>query len=203
MAFSRWRPHPWHGLEVGENPPSVVNAFVEMTPHDSMKYEIDKATGYLRIDRPQGGASLPPCCYGFIPRTFCGPRVAEFCPGARRGDGDPLDICIVSEQLIARAEIVLSARVVGGFQILDGDEADDKIVAILAKDAIWNEARDIGDLPEAMVTRIEHYLRTYKLLPGRAVPRIRMRATYGAADALRVVTAAIEDYKEYLDQLGS
>ena len=69
--FYRWRPHPWHGLEIGPEPPDRVLAYIEMTPFDSSKYEVDKVTGYLHVDRPQRTASLPPTVYGFIPRT-CG-----------------------------------------------------------------------------------------------------------------------------------
>ena len=69
--FYRWRPHPWHGLEAGPNPPSEIHAYIEITPFDLVKYEVDKATGYLRVDRPQRSSSQPPALYGFIPRTYC------------------------------------------------------------------------------------------------------------------------------------
>ena len=74
--FHEWRPHPWHGLEVGRQPPLSVNAYIEITPFDLIKYEVDKTTGYLRVDRPQRTSSLPPSLYGFIPRTYCAARVA-------------------------------------------------------------------------------------------------------------------------------
>ena len=85
--FSQWRPHPWHGLDVGRDPPVNVNAFIEITPFDLIKYEVDKNSGYLRVDRPQRTSSQPPALYGFIPRTYCGERVRALCPGAKRGDG--------------------------------------------------------------------------------------------------------------------
>ena len=69
-TFNRWRPHPWHGIEVGPNAPSVVHAYIESTPFDHVKYEVDKQTGYLRVDRPHRTSSLPPTLYGFIPRTY-------------------------------------------------------------------------------------------------------------------------------------
>ncbi|MBP1657332.1 MAG: Inorganic diphosphatase, partial [Bacteroidetes bacterium] len=100
--FYRWRPHPWHGLEVGPNPPSLVHAFIEITPFDTIKYEVDKATGYLRVDRPQRSSSLPPSLYGFIPRTYCATRVGTLSASGRHGDGDPLDICVLSERPISR-----------------------------------------------------------------------------------------------------
>ena len=70
-----FRPHPWHGLDVGPSPPDILNVFVEITPFDLIKYEVDKLSGYLRVDRPQRGSSQPPALYGFVPRTYCGERV--------------------------------------------------------------------------------------------------------------------------------
>ncbi|HEX9878975.1 MAG TPA: inorganic diphosphatase, partial [Candidatus Binatia bacterium] len=87
--FHRFRPHPWHGLAVGPDPPRVVHAYIELTPFDLVKYEIDKETGYLWVDRPQRSSSQPPSLYGFVPRTYCGRRVGALMPGAARGDGDP------------------------------------------------------------------------------------------------------------------
>lgn len=127
--FFRWRPHPWHGLEVGPEPPRIVHAYVEITPFDLVKYEIDRVTGYMRVDRTQRTSSQPPTLYGFIPRTLRGRRVHRLSPDAERGDGDPLDICVISERPLTRAEVILTARVVGGIQAIDGGEADDKIVA--------------------------------------------------------------------------
>ncbi len=191
--FSRFRPHPWHGLEPGPDPPRVVTAYIEITPFDSVKYEVDKATGYLRVDRPQRSSSLPPTLYGFVPRTYCGQEVGALCPGATQGDGDPLDVCVVSERPIDRAEVLLRARVVGGIQMVDHGEADDKIVAVLEGDFFWGEAREITDLPPALIERLRHYFLTYKLVPG-AEPVARIQATYGTAHAFRVVEASQRDY---------
>jgi inorganic pyrophosphatase len=115
--ISPFRPHPWHGLAVGPEPPDLLNAFIEITPFDLMKYEVDKASGYLRIDRPQRSSSQPPSLYGFVPRTYCHERVRRLAPTATRGDGDPLDICVLSERAIARNEILVRARVIGGLQM--------------------------------------------------------------------------------------
>jgi inorganic pyrophosphatase len=193
-AFSQWRPHPWHGLETGREPPRHVNAYIEITPFDLIKYEIDKASGYLRVDRPQRTSSQPPSLYGFIPRTYCGAEVAALCAGAERGDGDPLDICVISERPIARSELIVPARVVGGLQLLDRGEADDKIVAVLEGDFVWGETRDIAQLPAILVERLQHYFSTYKMIPGGA-PQISIRQTYGAEHALKVVQASLADYQ--------
>jgi inorganic pyrophosphatase len=193
--FYRWRPHPWHGLEVGPSPPQLVHAYIEITPFDLVKYEIDKVTGYLRADRPQRTSSQPPTLYGFIPRTFCGRRVGALCPGVEHGDGDPLDICVVSERQITRSEVILPARVVGGLQTIDGGEADDKIVAVLENDNIWGQVTEISDLPEILVERLRHYFMTYKLVPGKP-SQFSIEKVYGREEAFAVIAAAIEDYNE-------
>ncbi|HSM13357.1 MAG TPA: inorganic pyrophosphatase [Thermoanaerobaculia bacterium] len=200
MAFPppsyRWRPHPWHGLEVGPDPPSIVTAYIEITPFDAVKYELDKATGYIRVDRPQRSSAQPPTLYGFVPRTYCADRVAELAgSGAERGDGDPLDICVVSERPITRADILLDARVVGGLGMIDGGEADDKIIAVLENDLFWGAIEDLAGLPEKMVERLAHYFSTYKLVPGSGVAPPAARA-YGRAHACRVIDAAIADYRD-------
>jgi inorganic pyrophosphatase len=192
---SRFRPHPWHGLEVGPDPPEILNAFIEITPFDLMKYEVDKISGYLRVDRPQRSSAQHPTLYGFVPRTYCGERVRRLAPAARRGDGDPLDICVLSERVIARNEIIVRARVIGGLQMIDHGEADDKLVAVLENDYVWGAARTISEVPAVLVERLEHYFITYKLVPGRRA-QARVARVYGRAHALRVVTAAMADYDD-------
>lgn len=189
-----FRPHPWHGLDFGPDAPEVVHAYIEITPFDLVKYEIDKATGYLRVDRPRRASSVPPSLYGLIPRTYCGKRVQELSPKSKQGDGDPLDICVVSERPINRTEIILRARVVGGLQMVDEGEADDKILAVLSNDNIWGEAQGIGDLPQVIVDRHVHYFKTYKMSDehgGQSIEQV-----YDRDHALNVIQAAIDDYAE-------
>jgi len=192
-SVSHYRPHPWHGLEVGPKPPEVLNAFIEITPYDLMKYEVDKVTGYLRVDRPQRSSSQHPTLYGFVPRTYCAERVAKLARPAERGDGDPLDICVLSERPIDRNEIIVRVRVIGGLQMLDAGEADDKIVSVLENDNVWGEARDIKDVPPVFIERLQHYFTTYKLIPGQQ-PRARIQRVYGRAHAFKVIRAAMADY---------
>jgi inorganic pyrophosphatase len=193
--FYRWRPHPWHGLEIGPNPPSVVNAYIELTPFDRVKYELDKKTGYLQVDRPNRTSSFCPTLYGFIPKTYCGERVKAMMPGAKQGDHDPLDICVISERPINVSEVILKARIVGGLPMLDNNEADDKIIAVLEADAMWEQAQDISELPKVMVDRLRHYFSTYKMLsPGDAT--VKIAEPYGREHAEKVVEAALADYVE-------
>ena len=194
-TFFNWRPHPWHGLEAGPNPPAIVYAYIEITPFDMVKYELDKVTGYIHVDRPQRSSSHPPSLYGFIPRTFCGERLRVLSPKTVKGDGDPLDICVISERPINRSEVILRAKVVGGLQMVDNDEADDKIIAVLANDNFWGNAEDISDLPYILIERLRHYFSTYKLIPGEDI-KVSIEKIYGQDHAYKVVTAALEDYKE-------
>lgn len=194
-SFFHWRPHPWHGLTAGDNPPSIVHAYIEITPFDLIKYEIDKNTGYLKVDRPQRGSSSPPALYGFIPKTYCGSRVAKLCPEALSGDNDPLDICVFSERPITKSEIMLNTRVLGGIQMIDGKEADDKIIGVLENDSVWGGARKLADLPPALLERLRHYFSTYKLLPGEK-NKVKIKKIYDVKHAEKVVRAALEDYEE-------
>jgi inorganic pyrophosphatase len=194
-AFSRWRPHPWHGVNVGPDPPRIVHAYIEITPFDLVKYEVDKKTGYLGVDRPQRTSSLPPTLYGFIPRTYCGKRVQQMSPKSKEGDGDPLDICVVSERPITRAEVLLHTVVVGGFQMIDTGKADDKILGVLLKDTFWGEVREITDLPSSLVDRLTHYFSTYKLIPGHPSD-VSIEQMFGREHAWKLIEAAMADYTE-------
>ncbi len=195
--FYRWRPHPWHGLEPGVDPPVHVNAYIELTPFDRVKYELDKQTGYLLVDRPNRTSAFCPTLYGFIPRTFCGNRVRSLMAKSESGDGDPLDICVISERPIARSEVILKARVVGGLPMLDNGEADDKIVAVLEGDNMWNDCNDVTELPKVMVDRLRHYFSTYKMLSPEDKPSVVIDALYGRDHAVKVVEAALTDYTEH------
>ncbi len=194
-SFDRFRPHPWHGLSAGEGAPDFVDAYIEITPLDAVKYEIDKLSGYLRVDRPQGSSALPPTLYGFVPQTYCGDEVASLTPRATEGDGDPLDICVLSQQRIDRAEIIAPCRVVGGIALLDDGEADDKIIAVLTSDTVFDYAKDIKHLPEAVLNRIVHYFGTYKQqMTGDKENAIEVIGSYGADHAREVVAASMRDY---------
>lgn len=200
--FARWRRHPWHGLHTRplDAEEDIVQVYVEMTPADVVKYELDKASGFLKVDRPQRTTSSPPALYGFVPRTYCAEEVAKFCPDVDVADGDPLDICVYSERHITRADIILKARVVGGIQMIDGGEADDKIVAVLEGDNIWGDVYDISDLPQIKTERLQHYFSTYKLIPGKHID-VKVDFVYGRDEALQVIAAAERDYQNHFGHL--
>lgn len=193
--FFRWRPHPWHGLEVGADQPKKVNAFIELTPFDTIKYEVDKKTGYMRVDRPQRSSSLPPSLYGFIPRTYCGDKVGKLSKQNVKGDADPLDICVLSERPIDRNEVILSARVIGGLHMVDKGEADDKIISVLDNDTYYSDIHSVSDLPPVLLERLRHYFGTYKLIPGIESNDVYVDGIFDENHAYKVIQASIEDYE--------
>jgi inorganic pyrophosphatase len=194
-----WRPHPWHGLEPGAKFPEVVVAYIEIVPTDGVKYEIDKVSGYLRVDRPQRFSNFCPTLYGFVPRTYCGRAVAATelagAPPVDRGDGDPLDVCVLTDRPISRGEILLDARPIGGLRMVENGEADDKILAAMIGDPTFGDLHDVSQLPRAIVDRLRHYFLTYKLIPGDAPQTISVDPVYGAEFARRVLVASRADYE--------
>lgn len=117
-------------------------------------------------------------------------------PDALRGDGDPLDICVVSERPINRAEIVLNAVVVGGLQMVDDEEADDKIIAVLQNDHMWGGATDVSELPSIIVERLHHYFMTYKHVQTDGPQPVEITSVYGREHAVALIEAAMADYDE-------
>jgi inorganic pyrophosphatase len=201
----RYKSHPWHGVDIGDNAPEVITSFIEMVPTDTVKYEIDKESGYLKIDRPQKYSNVIPALYGFIPQTFCSDKVAEYCmekTGRKDivGDRDPLDICILTEKTIAHGDILVIARPIGGFRMIDGNQADDKIVAVLNDDAVYGEYKDLADCSLMVINRLKHYFLTYKDLPGQKRDA-EITHTYGIEEALEVIKRSMEDYHQKFDNL--
>lgn len=193
--------HPWHGIGAGDNTPTVVTAFIEMVPNDTVKYEVDKASGYLKIDRPQQFSNTVPTLYGFIPQTYCAENVAEFAAAKSgknvpKGDGDPLDICVLSERTITHGNIILPAVPVGGFRMLDRGEADDKIIAVMKGDEFYRLWYDITDCPLSYINRLKHYFLTYKSLPGE-ISSCEITDVYGREEAHEVIRRAMQDYKNH------
>lgn len=195
---NKFKAHPWHGIAIGENAPEIVTAFIEIVPTDTVKYEIDKESGYLKIDRPQKFSNVVPSLYGFIPQTYCDVKVAAF--AAERsgktvvnGDGDPLDICVLSEHAITHGDVILQAIPIGGLRLIDKGEADDKIIAVMKADAVYNSWKDLNDIPEAIINRLKHYFLTYKNLPGE-IATCEIAGVYGRAEAMQVINKSREDY---------
>jgi inorganic pyrophosphatase len=203
----RYKSHPWHGVHIGKNAPAEFVGFIEMVSTDTVKYEIDKESGYLKLDRPQKYSSLLPALYGFIPQTFCGKRVGDFCSKKTNradivGDGDPIDICVLTEKTIAHGDILVDAIPIGGFRMIDGNEADDKIIAVMKNDVVYGGYSDVSELPEIVVKRLKHYFLTYKDLPGTAMV-VEIPTTYGAAEAREVLQLSMNDYNERFENLGA
>jgi inorganic pyrophosphatase len=192
--------HPWHGVDPGKQAPEVVNAYIEIVPTDAVKYELDKHTGHLRVDRPQRFSSMCPSLYGFIPQSYCGEEVAALCAERTgiddiKGDGDPMDICVLTEKTFAQGNFFLNAAPIGGLRMIDGQQADDKIIAILESDLAYGRITDISECPQALVDRLKHYFLSYKQLPGEAPRRVEIVDVYNREEALDVIQRSLNDYQ--------
>lgn len=203
QGISLFQAHPWHGVNPGENAPATVNAYIEIVPTDAVKYELDKYSGHLRVDRPQRFSSMCPSLYGFIPQTLCGDLVAKRCAERQstgdvseiQGDGDPMDICVLTEKTFAQGSFFLKAAPIGGLRMIDGRQADDKIIAILEADLAYGHITDITQCPKALVDRLKHYFLSYKQLPGDAPRRVEIVEIYDRIEALDVIKRSMADYR--------
>ncbi|HJS51034.1 MAG TPA: inorganic pyrophosphatase [Pyrinomonadaceae bacterium] len=196
--------HPWHGIPIGDDVPMEVTVFIEIVPRDTVKYEVDKDTGYLKIDRPQQYSNVVPANYGFVPQTYCAESIAARARAKSEleisgGDGDPLDILVLSEHHIPRGDIILKALPIGGFCLIDDGEADDKIIAVLKGDKVFEQYREISELPQGILERFEHYFLTYKTLPDEP-SKCEIAFSYGRDESYGVIRSAMEDYKTLLDR---
>ncbi len=198
--------HPWHGVSPGDNAPELVNAYIEIVPTDAVKYELDKASGHLRVDRPQRFSSMCPTLYGFIPQTFCDKEVAELCAQRAgitgiQGDKDPMDVCVLSEKSFAHGSFFLHAKPIGGLRMIDGEQADDKIIAVLESDLAYGRFEDISDCPQGLVDRLKHYFLSYKQFPGDKPKRVEIAGVYDRTEALDVINRSLRDYQnEFCEQ---
>ncbi len=201
-----FKPHPWHGIPIGEDAPEKVTCFIEIVPGDTVKYELDKETGYLKVDRPQQFSNVYPCLYGFIPQTYCGEQIGAHTsertgrPGIV-GDGDPMDICVLSEKAFTHGDFILRAIPIGGLRMIDRDQADDKIIAVLDGDAMFGRWRGIDDAPQALVDRLQHYFLTYKQAPHSAKETVEIADVYNREEAYQVIARSRSDYEAHFAQL--
>ncbi len=197
--------HPWHGPELTQDNYETLSCYIEITPKDSVKFELDKETGLLKVDRPQKYSNFCPCLYGLLPRTYCGDRSGQY-SGEQinregiQGDGDPLDVCVLTEKGISYGNILVQARPIGGFRIIDSGEADDKIIAVLEDDLVFGSIEDIEQCPATVLDMIQHYFLTYKATPEHLInshpAKIEIMGIYGKEEAQRVIQLAHEDYVE-------
>lgn len=195
--------HPWHGIEQGPNFPDELRVFIEIVPTDTVKYEVDKKSGYLSLDRPQKFSNIVPSLYGFIPRTYCGEKMAKFTNEAIArydvsGDGDPLDVCVLTEKDVTHGDILVNCIPIGGLRLLDHDQSDDKIIAVLKNDAVYGHITDIDNLPKEITRRLIHYFTTYKDIPGDSKKRMQFISLYNAETAKEIIKASMEDYNDYI-----
>jgi inorganic pyrophosphatase len=170
--------HPWHGVEPGEQSPRVVTAVIEIPQGSRCKYEIDKATGLLRLDRVIYSSFYYPSNYGFIPKTY-------------GDDKDPLDILVITS-LPVQALTLMDAKVIGVMQMIDSGDADDKIIAVAANDPGVNHYNNIEELPHHFLNELRHFFEEYKTLENKTV---KVEEFGDKAKALSIIEEALASYK--------
>jgi inorganic pyrophosphatase len=171
--------HPWHGVNYGENAPGKVNALIEIPQGSRSKYEVDKATGLLRLDRVIYSSFHYPINYGFIPQTL-------------GQDGDPLDILVICSQAVQPLCLV-EASVIGNMQMIDNGTADDKIIAVASKDPSVNHFSKVEDLPRHFLLELRNFFEQYKVLENK---KVEIDDFQDKHVAYKVINEAIELYKE-------
>lgn len=175
--------HPWHGASYGKKSPQTVNALIEIPQGSRTKYEIDKETGLLKLDRVIYSSFHYPVNYGFIPQTL-------------GMDGDPLDILVMCSQSIQPLCLV-EATVIGNMQMIDSGEEDDKIIAVAAKDPSVNHITSIEEMPKHFFNELKNYFEQYKVLENKEV---RIDKFQDKQEAYRIINEAIRFYQEKFAQ---
>ena len=171
--------HPWHGVPPGDQAPRTVNAVIEIPQGSRAKYEIDKESGLLKLDRVIYSSFYYPCNYGFIPQTY-------------GDDKDPLDILVIST-LSVQALCLMEAKVIGVMQMIDSGDADDKIIAVAAHDPGVNHYNNIEELPPHFFDELRHFFEEYKRLENKTVT---VNEFGDKATALTIIEDAIKLYKD-------
>lgn len=171
--------HPWHGVEVGDSAPEIVNCIIEIPKGSRSKYELDKKSGLLKLDRVLFSAVFYPESYGFIPQTYC-------------DDNDPLDIVLISEAPIQPLTIV-EAKVIGVMQMLDSGEADDKIIAVALNDMSVNHIDDIDQLAPHFIVELKNFFEEYKKLEKNK--EVKVQEFQNKKVAYEIIRKSIEGYK--------
>ena len=169
--------NPWHDVSVGDKAPGVVKGIIEIPKNVRAKYELDKESGMLILDRVLYASINYPANYGFIPRTYC-------------DDDDPLDILVISQIDIVPMCLV-EANVIGVMRMIDGDEMDDKIIAVATNDMSFNHVKDISDLPAHWLIELRSFFQDYKKLEHKTVV---VEEFQNREVAMKVVEQAIKDY---------
>jgi inorganic pyrophosphatase len=171
--------NPWHKVSVGEDAPNVVTGIIEIPQNTRAKYELDKDSGMLKLDRVLYSNMYYPANYGFIPKTYC-------------DDKDPLDILVLS-QITVVPMCLVEAKVIGVMRMLDGGELDDKIIAVAAHDMSVNHINDISELPEHFLKEMRNFFEDYKKLENKTV---QVQQFQDATEAREIVKQSMEDYNE-------
>ena len=170
--------HPWHDIPCPEPIEEGFPAFIEIPKGSKVKYELDKDTGLLKVDRILFSAVHYPANYGFIPRTYC-------------DDGDPLDVLVLCQEPVAPM-CTMRARAIGVMQMRDEKGLDDKIVAVHLDDPAYSQYTHVREVPSHVLLELRRFFEDYKLLEKKKVEVAEMQ---GPFEANKIIRASIEGYR--------
>jgi inorganic pyrophosphatase len=176
--------NPWHAVELGDQAPEIFNCIIEIPIGSTVKYELDKPTGLLRVDRVLFSAVHYPANYGFLPRTYC-------------DDGDPLDVLVLGQEAVTPL-CIMRAKAIGVMQMIDQNEEDDKIIAVHADDPEYRDYRDISELPEHRLKAVRRFFEDYKALE---LKQVKVERFMGRYDAINIIERSIKLYADLKQQL--
>ena len=195
-----FKPHPWHGISPGDKAPSLLQCFVEVVPSDTLKYEIDKVSGYLRIDRPQKYSNICPALYGFVPQTYCGDSVAAFSSEKTgrtlAGDGDPLDILVLMDSP-AHVGCLIEVRIIG---VIIADQTDgakketnDRLLGVAVHSYQHDHVNSMDDLSKTLLSQLEQFFVSYNKQRGK---KFKITGTGGPKKAISFLKKGIRAHKK-------
>ncbi len=176
--------NPWHDVELGDEAPEIFRCIIEIPIGSKVKYELDKATGLLKVDRVLFSSVHYPANYGFLPRTYC-------------DDNDPLDVLVLGQVEVVPL-CILRAKAIGVMQMIDQNEEDDKIIAVHADDPEYRDYKDISELPEYRLKSVRRFFEDYKALENK---QVKVERFMGRFDAINIIERSIKLYEDLKPKL--